>query len=223
MTALRVCLGVAFGLIVRLWLATLRVRFFVHPDTDFGAEGSMVFCFWHGQQMLILRSRARRRRPRAVMVSWSRDGAIQAGVMKALGFLVVRGSSSRGGAAGLRRLLNRLEAGADAAFAVDGPRGPIHRPKTGAALAAEQADARLVPVGAFATSKWVLSRTWDRFEIPVPFSRVAVVVGAPVAASAARADPDLLAWAVEAARATAKERSSPMDLPTLSLPSVDGP
>jgi lysophospholipid acyltransferase (LPLAT)-like uncharacterized protein len=95
-----------------------------------------------------------------------------------------------------------LRGGADAAFAVDGPRGPNRRAKAGAARAAVRTGARLVPVGAAASSSWVLSRSWDRFEIPLPFARVSVHVGAPVDASCAGHRPGVLDQAIE--RATAR-------------------
>ena len=175
----------------------MRVRVSVDPRTDLNDPRPIVFAFWHGQQMLLLAARSTRRRPRGVMVSWSRDGALQSGVMRALGFRVVRGSSSRGGAGGLRGLLRVLRHGGDSVFAVDGPRGPAFQAKRGAALAAVRADALLVPIAASRSSGWRLSRAWDRFEIPRPFSRVVVVVGAPIPAVDAAKTPDMLSGAIQ--------------------------
>jgi lysophospholipid acyltransferase (LPLAT)-like uncharacterized protein len=161
-------LGFLVAWIVRAWLALLRVR--VHGVVP---EGPVVWVFWHGAQMALL---ARKRRPTAVLVSLSKDGELQAGVMRRHGMIVVRGSSSRRAAGGLRGLLRELAKGRDVAFAVDGPRGPLHRAKPGAIACARSAGAKLVPLGVHASSAIVL-RAWDRFVIPLPFSRVDIAIG----------------------------------------------
>jgi lysophospholipid acyltransferase (LPLAT)-like uncharacterized protein len=115
------------------------------------------------------------------MVSWSRDGALQAAAMQRLGLSVVRGSSSRGGARALAELVRGLRRGdSDAAFAVDGPRGPYGAAKAGARCAARAVRGVLVPAGAAVSSGVVLRRAWDRFGIAWPFSRVVIRLGAPI-------------------------------------------
>ena len=169
-------LGWALGLVVRLWLWTLRVEV-VHPAAG-AADPSRpwVYAFWHGAQLALL-ARPRRRRT-AVLVSLSRDGQLQTGAMRSHGMLVVRGSSSRGGARGLRGLIEAMRGeGTDAAFAVDGPRGPERRAKPGVLAAARAAGAVIVPLGVAAARAKVLERAWDRFVIPLPFSRVVIAAG----------------------------------------------
>lgn len=192
----RTVLGALLGALVDAWVRTLRVELEIHPGSMAVAERRCVLAFFHGQQMALLG--ARRFGKTAVLVSQSMDGEIQTGVMSRLGLSVVRGSSSRGGAAGLRAIVRRLTSGEDAAFAVDGPRGPLGIPKAGALVAARAARAALIPVASASRAAWVLARTWDRFEIPLPFSRVAVVVGAPVPVPGA--DPEVLGAAIHAAR-----------------------
>jgi hypothetical protein len=176
-------LGFALGLLVRAWVATLRVSVVTAAEAcSRAATTPQVVVFWHGQQMALLRWP--RRRPLAVLVSWSRDGELQSGVMKALGMVVVRGSSSRGGASGLKAIVRCLrEAAVDAAFAVDGPRGPKHRAKPGASSAARLTAAGVVPLGCAAARATRLLRTWDEFEIPWPFTRVVIVAGPPLIAN----------------------------------------
>lgn len=168
-------LGWALGVFVRVWLWTLRVTV-AGPDGD-DDRRPRVYAFWHGTQLpLLARPRSR---PTAVLVSWSRDGALQTGVMSSHGMLVVRGSSSRGGARGLRALIRLLRTGfTDAAFAVDGPRGPARRAKAGALVAARAVGGLVVPVGVAVESSLVLCRAWDKFVVPRPFTRVVVVLGA---------------------------------------------
>jgi lysophospholipid acyltransferase (LPLAT)-like uncharacterized protein len=177
----RRALGTALGALVRVWMATLRVTVTGEGATRFLSRGGGTRCvlaFAHGQQLAL--HAVRRARRTAVIVSRSTDGDIQAAALSVLSLRVIRGSSSRGGARALSAVTRALRLGADAAFAVDGPKGPPGVPKPGAALAASKADALLLPIATASSRALVLRRAWDRFEIPLPFSRVAVVVGAPV-------------------------------------------
>ncbi len=174
-------LGFLVGLLLRVWLATLRVQLRVEPSLG-SVTAPWVLAFFHGTQFPLFAWR--RRGPTAVLVSLSRDGTLQAGILRALGFRVVRGSSSRGAARGAAALVRRARAGDDLAFAVDGPRGPRGSVKPGAAWAARRAHGALVPMGGAVARGRVFSRTWDRYTLAWPFSRVGVVLGPPLAASA---------------------------------------
>lgn len=170
--------GFLLGLATRLWVATLRLRVRTPPGL-FELEAPLVFAFWHGRQLALLG--VPRRRACVTLVSWSRDGALQAGALSALGLRIVRGSSSRGGATGLKALSRALRGGsADAGFAVDGPRGPAWKAKPGALRAAALSGGLVVPVGSAASRSLRLGRAWDDFELPLPFSRVEVRLGAPL-------------------------------------------
>lgn len=178
-------LGQCLALVVRLLLFTLRVRVIGTPPGNAG-----VFAFWHGKQFGLLR--VPRPRPTQVLVSWSRDGELQAGLMRSFGLEVVRGSSSRGGGVALRQLLRRLPS-ADVALAVDGPRGPRRRAKAGAVALSRLGAAPVIPLGIVYGRSVVFHRAWDRFELPLPFSRVCVVFGAATRpAGAAQLTQDLL-------------------------------
>lgn len=198
-SAFRTVVGFLLGAIVLVWLRTLRVRLVTHPAVD--ARDSRVFAFFHGQQPALLR--APRRRKTSVLVSLSADGALQRGVLGALGFCVKRGSSSRGGSSGLLAVAREIRNGRDAAFAVDGPRGPREHAKPGAAKAAALGGALLVPVASAAKTAFVFERAWDRFELPLPFSRVAIVAGAPLIPETVCRDPELLTDAIKDARSRA--------------------
>jgi lysophospholipid acyltransferase (LPLAT)-like uncharacterized protein len=172
-------LGFVLGAIARVWLATLRVRVVTHPRLEEVRDRPWVLAFWHGTQWPLLAWH--RRRKTVVLVSLSRDGSMQAGALSLQGFRVVRGSSSRGGARGLAALVRTMRReGADAAFAVDGPRGPRGVVKGGAIVAARAAGAVLVPVAGVVHRGLVLHRAWDRFAIAWPFTRVDVTLGDPV-------------------------------------------
>jgi lysophospholipid acyltransferase (LPLAT)-like uncharacterized protein len=108
-----------------------------------------------------------------VMTSRSFDGEYIARIIGKLGFVAVRGSSSRGAVGALLGMRQAVERGAAAAFTIDGPRGPKYLAKPGATLLAR---ATGVPLAAFHLAverAWVL-KTWDAFMIPKPFSRVLV-------------------------------------------------
>lgn len=173
---MREVLGVLLAFVARLWIATLRFR--VHNVGALDVDGARVLAFFHGTQMMMHGLEKRAGRRTCVMVSHSRDGALQAAALGALGFHVVRGSSSRGAARALAAMVKKLrEPRTDAVFAVDGPRGPYGVAKPGALTAASRAHAALIPAGAAAKRAWVLSRAWDRFVVPRPFSRVEIVLG----------------------------------------------
>jgi lysophospholipid acyltransferase (LPLAT)-like uncharacterized protein len=202
---LRRALGLLVGLVARALLATLRLTLLVDPALDQAASRPWSLAFWHGQQFALLRWP--RRRPTVALVSLSRDGELQERALRTVGLVTERGSSSRGGARGLRAIVRRLRGGLDAAFAVDGPRGPqgVVRSEdgsVGAALAARLAGGVVVPMSSACASAWVFTRAWDRFELPRPFSRVAVVLGAPM--EPALASPEALGAAIDRARAAAE-------------------
>jgi len=170
-------LGLLLGIVARVWLWTLRVRVEVHPSLP--ADRPWVLAFFHGTQFPLLAWK--RRRKTAVMVSLSKDGAMQAMALGMLGLDVVRGSTSREGARGLAALIRKVRGNErDVAFAVDGPKGPYGVPKPGAAFLADRTGALLVPMGSAMTRGKVFSKAWDRFALPWPFTTVAVVVGAPI-------------------------------------------
>jgi len=128
-----------------------------------------VHAFFHDQLFLMTwsyRGGAFGRRL-AVLASRHRDGEYIAGTLERFGHRLLRGSTGRGGVSGLREMVRRLKAGDDAAFAVDGPRGPRHVVQIGAVEAARLAGAPIVPV-AFAASvkknftRGIASRSRDR-------------------------------------------------------------
>jgi lysophospholipid acyltransferase (LPLAT)-like uncharacterized protein len=181
---MRPLLGAVLGLVARLWLATLRIEILEHPGCsapDPRGPRPWVLVFFHGQQFALLGWKRRPGRRTVVLVSLSRDGDIQAAALPRVGLEVRRGSSSRGGVRGLAAIVRLLRApGWDAAFAVDGPRGPLGTVHPGAIAAARNAGGLVVPLATASASAWVLERAWDRFELPWPFTRVVVALGQPI-------------------------------------------
>ncbi|MBD3277274.1 MAG: DUF374 domain-containing protein [Candidatus Aegiribacteria sp.] len=139
---------------------------------------SVFFAFWHGRQLPLLYTH--RNEGVTVLVSPNRDGQYVTNVLHSMGFRTVRGSSSRGGMTAVRGMSDVLRSGRDGAITPDGPRGPARRAKTGVAYISRLGGRPVVPMG---TSAWPAVRfsSWDRFLLPLPFSRVAVVEGRPMA------------------------------------------
>src|SRR5207245_83138 len=131
---------------------------------------------------------SRRGEGMALLISRHRDGGHLTELSEWWGYRVVRGSSKRGGEAGLLGLVRHLRDGAEVALTPDGPRGPAERVKPGALAAAHHADALVIAAGARASSAWWL-RSWDRFCVPKPFAAVEVVYSAPCTVGAGTAGP----------------------------------
>lgn len=109
-----------------------------------------------------------------VLVSHSKDGTLLADYFKRIGFVVARGSSSKGAASGFLELLRLSESEKLTwiTFAVDGPRGPLGKSKKGIFKLAGILEAPIVPVAAMASSRWTFRRSWSKTYIPKPFSSV---------------------------------------------------
>src|SRR5215217_2083363 len=149
-----------------LWVRSLRPRFVDSPPLP----DSGILVLWHAHMLPCLA--AYQNRGLRVLISASRDGEFGARAAERLGYHVVRGSSSAGGAAALRALAETLRRdGGWAAVVADGPRGPRGRAKPGAGWLSEYTGLPLYGVVAESPRGFTLN-TWDRCRIPLPFSRV---------------------------------------------------
>ncbi|HEV7508808.1 MAG TPA: lysophospholipid acyltransferase family protein [Thermoanaerobaculia bacterium] len=165
---------------IRMLRATVRLRH--HGDEwlrDWEkGEQRFILAFWH--RHLLLMPYAYRGRRISVLVSQSGDGELIARTVARLGIDSSRGSSSRGGIAGMRSLLRKAAEGWDIAFTPDGPRGPASEVQPGVILAAASTGLPIVPV-AVAASRAKRLHSWDHFLIPLPLSTVHLVYGEPLA------------------------------------------
>lgn len=165
--------------LVRLLAASWRYRVHgaEHVHALRGARRPFIFALWHSRILPLLY--LHRDEGVVLLVSRHRDGGYLADIAARWGYRSVRGSSRRGGEAGLLGIVRALQDGATVALTPDGPRGPAERVKPGVLAAAQHAGVVVVPVGARASAAWWL-RTWDRFCVPRPFARIDVVYGAPL-------------------------------------------
>jgi lysophospholipid acyltransferase (LPLAT)-like uncharacterized protein len=179
------------ALLIRLLGLTLRYEDRTEPGVTPGylIPGPGVFAFWH--RSLLVCAHRFRNMGISILVSSSFDGELITRTTELLGFHVVRGSSTRGGAIGLRGMQQAYAEGHCCAITADGPRGPVFVAKPGTALLAQSvggpgADGK--PAGTWVGCFYVLPdrawqlRSWDRFMIPKPFSRVVITWPAHVPA-----------------------------------------
>jgi hypothetical protein len=146
-----------------------------------GRGERFVYAFWHSG--LLMGALLHPGEGIAVLVSQHRDGELIARIIRHLGYVAARGSSTRGGDSGVRELLAWAEQGRQLALAPDGPRGPAEQMKDGVYYVATRTGRRVVPIGFGVRRAWVL-RSWDRFRVPQPFARICVTHGAPIALGA---------------------------------------
>jgi lysophospholipid acyltransferase (LPLAT)-like uncharacterized protein len=163
-----------------LWIVSRTWRFEVIAAEGvtplfFGrGAGPEVFCFWH--QCVLPCTIYFRSTHATILISRSFDGELITRILGLFGFRAVRGSSSRGAREGLLGLKQVIESCKPAIFTADGPRGPIHQTKMGPIKLAQMTGA---PIGAFHLQPeraWTI-RSWDRFLVPKPFTRIVVSWG----------------------------------------------
>jgi lysophospholipid acyltransferase (LPLAT)-like uncharacterized protein len=168
---------------VSLISATLRYR--INDPHNFLARkdfGPAIYCIWHNRLALCMKLyfafgiKRQRNAGLAGLVSASRDGAFLAAILERFGVQPVRGSSSRRGAQALLELTTWAERGYDLAITPDGPRGPRYVVQEGAMMLAQITGLPVVPVSYHLAWKIQL-KSWDGFQIPLPFSRCEVFAG----------------------------------------------
>jgi len=163
---------------VRLWLSTTDFRFLLEdPSCDPRRRGRRcLYLFWH--EVLLGPAYTHSRHRIAILVSRHRDGELIAQVVRMLGGLAIRGSTTRGGATALRQMMRRgqLE---HLAITPDGPRGPRRRVQLGPVYLASRTGMLVVPVGFGFQAPW-RAGSWDRMALPKPGRRARCVVGRPI-------------------------------------------
>jgi len=147
-----------------------------------------IMAFWHGR--ILSGTLYFQRRGIVVITSENFDGEWIARIIQRFGFGTARGSSSRGGLRAMLQLVRDMERGTPAAFTLDGPRGPARVAQPGAIWLARATGNPVVPFHMEASSKWT-ANSWDRTQIPKPFTTVAVAIGEPLDVPSDANDTDL--------------------------------
>jgi len=174
-----VLMSLAGWMLLRLIGATLRYRVEGGKNVRQLKERKEPFIgsFWHNQ--VFCAAHFWRFQNIVVMTSRHFDGEVIARVIRKLGFIPARGSSSRGAIKALLEAKRKVQQGLTVAFTADGPRGPAHRVKPGPVWLSRKTGAPILPI--HIQPKWFWSlNSWDRFQIPKPFSPVLVKIGQPL-------------------------------------------
>ena len=175
-----------------------RVEGLEHLDAIRASGRQPVMGFWHGR--ILTATWYFRRRGIVVITSENFDGEWIARIIEKFGYGTARGSSSRGARKAMVKLVRAMAEGKPAGFTLDGPRGPARVAQPGAVWLASHTGNPLLPFHLEASSHWTLN-SWDRTQIPKPFSRVALALGEPLEIPAEAGD-----GALEAARVTLEQR-----------------
>jgi lysophospholipid acyltransferase (LPLAT)-like uncharacterized protein len=155
-----------------------RVDGFSHYESIVASGRQPIFAFWHGR--ILPATLFWKHRGIVVLTSRNFDGEWIASIIRRFGYGTARGSTSRGGARALVQLRRDLASGKPAAFTLDGPRGPARVAQAGALFLAGATGHPILPFHIEADRFWTMG-SWDRTQVPKPFSRVGIVIGAPLA------------------------------------------
>jgi len=152
---------------------------------DFDTEGPVIYCVWHNRLPAAIASNndfPKKHWPAkglAAMISASRDGSLIANVAQRFGVQPIRGSTSRRGPQALLEATTWMERGYSIVITPDGPRGPVFRIQEGVIHLAQVTGRPIIPTSNF--TRWkICLRSWDRFQIPLPFARGQCYYGAPI-------------------------------------------
>jgi hypothetical protein len=178
-------LASALYLMGRTYARTLRIEW--DNRTGYFLDqmgGPAIYCLWHNRLSLCMEAYLEQTKRRslgkglAALISASKDGAFLAAILERFGVQPVRGSSSRRGPQALLELTSWAERGYDLAITPDGPRGPCYVVQEGVMSLAQLTGLPIVPFGFFAHRK-IRLKSWDRFQIPMLFSRCDLRLGKP--------------------------------------------
>ena len=172
--------------LIRTVSATLRYQWNDRSGyIDVPTPGPAIYCAWHNRLALSMPAyygyvKKRNHTPgMAAMVSASRDGGFLTGILECFKVQPVRGSSSRRGSQALLELTTWAERGYDLAITPDGPRGPCYVVQDGVMSLAQLTGLPVVPVS-YGLNWKIRVQSWDRFQIPLPFSRCEIIYSKPI-------------------------------------------
>jgi lysophospholipid acyltransferase (LPLAT)-like uncharacterized protein len=179
---LLVPVGLSLVRLVWRWSRVVGIVGSEHITDSLGRAPSFIPVYWHQHQLFCVKHLLALRAAGVklgFLISPSVDGELGAMIVRSLGAEVIRGSSTHTGARALRDYYQALSHDSvSPAITPDGPRGPPWKFKPGAVLLAQLSQRPIIPLAYAASRAWKIK--WDKFVIPQPFSRIAIVVGAPV-------------------------------------------
>ncbi len=179
--------GLLAGFLYKTYASTFRYHFHFEDESDRSAfftdlsyrdnrKGkNLIYACFHQDDLSLLPYFADKNI--CILISNSKDGQILASAVEHMGYQTVRGSSHRGGVAGLLAGMKRVIDGQKMTIAVDGPKGPIYKVKEGITAVSDKAKRPIVPVRAKVSKKFVFKKSWNKATLPFPLSRIDVQIG----------------------------------------------
>lgn len=179
----------AIAAYIRLVEATSRSEYIgrEHADTLLQSENGFILAFWHSRLLMCPAIRGETQKPVFMLISTHRDGEIIANAVRGFGVELIRGSAAdpkkpekdKSGAPAVAEMISALEKGSIVGMTPDGPRGPAEMAKIGAIKLAAFSGAPILPV-AYSASRGPRLKTWDRFLLAMPFSKLAFAARPPI-------------------------------------------
>ena len=190
---------------------TWRIHLIEDPDLvrRRQAREPALLAHWHGDELALLHLVSHFNL--ATMTSTSKDGQIIDLVIHRLGGVTSKGSSTRGAVQALKGLVRLGKSGHPISMAVDGPKGPIYKVKSGVFELSRLLGAPIFPIGVICPKRHLFSKSWNQTYLPMPFSKVIIVFDSPLEPVTKRQDPrsqelaDKLAEALAGARRQASK------------------
>lgn len=169
----------ALGLMSRIWFATCRVRVHggEHRRSTVDSNKQVIATFWHYSILGVFQ--LLRNYPGVVMVSSSKDGEYIARLVESFGVRTVRGSRNKHGVQALKDLIRLARSGENTGLVADGSQGPSRIAQPGSILLASRTGIPILPM-AWAASRYLAIRSWDKTAFPKPFSTVDFIYGEPI-------------------------------------------
>ena len=204
--------------VVTPFCVTLRKRLIIAEDEKPLHPGSepVIVAFWHNRSFVpahfykyVLKGTA----PMCLLSSASKDGAMMETFVDHYGIRVVRGSSSRRGIAAFKGLLRAAREGCSISITTDGPKGPVYKSHPGVVKLASLTGLPIVPVSVDIPCCWRAKKAWDKFAVPLPFSRVTLFWGDRITVPADASDEVLAEYAarLDAAMSHGRPDFEPID------------
>ncbi|MDY4011100.1 MAG: lysophospholipid acyltransferase family protein [Fusobacterium gastrosuis] len=166
--------GTILYYILKFLFSTLKIKFINEKNIDINK--AYIYCFWHNKlatPSIFFRNIEKK----VALSSPSKDGELISVPLEKLGYTLVRGSSDKKSVSSTISLLKYLKKGYSMGTPLDGPKGPRKKAKKGLLYLAQKSGTALIPLGVAYEKKWIFEKTWDKFEMPKPFSNICIFLG----------------------------------------------
>lgn len=170
-------LGNRLYYIIRILNSTVRWKKIVHESIK--GDDANIYAFWH-QKIFFPTVNLHHVKKKTTLVSPSRDGEMLQSILNKFGYEVIRGSSRDNSVKSLVVMIKALKEGFSLGFACDGPLGPIFEVKPGIIYMAQKTGAKIIPVGGAFKWKYQFEKAWDKFQLPLPFTKGIFYLGEPI-------------------------------------------